>query len=85
MIQTSTRGQQRRIARKRAYAMAQPQINETHPLGNRATRRYQAKRERGIMMEMRKAGFQRHLKNLQEAAVRGYKMRMERIVAKRAK
>ena len=41
MIQTSKRQQKRRIARARSRAVAQPILNQTHPLGNRLTRRTQ--------------------------------------------
>jgi len=83
MIQTSKRGQKRRTSRKRAYAMAQPQYNETHPLGNRATRRHQAKLDRTLLSRLRKEGFQRHLRNLRESAVKGYNIRMAKIAERK--
>ena len=83
MQQTSTRGQKRRTARKRAYAMARPQYNETHPLGNRVTRRHQDKIDRTILQTLRKEGFQRHLRNLRESVVAGYKMRMAKIAKRK--
>lgn len=79
MLQTSTRSQKRRIARKRQDAFAKPQYNETHPLGNRVTRRHQARNERTIMQTLRKEGLKRHLKNCYAAMVKGYKMRMAKI------
>lgn len=83
MHQTSKRSQKRQIARKRTDVVAQPQYNETHPLGNRTTRRHQAKINRTAMMTSRKEGFQRHLRNLREAVVAGYKMRMEAIAKRK--
>lgn len=41
MIQTSIRGQKNRIKRRRLKALSGIHLNETHPLGNRATRRRQ--------------------------------------------
>lgn len=41
MIQTSKRAQTKRIARARSRAVAKPILNQTHPLGNRLTRRTQ--------------------------------------------
>ncbi len=41
MIKTSKRQQKRRIARARSRAVAQPIVNQTHPFGNRLTRRTQ--------------------------------------------
>jgi len=84
MIQTSKRAQKRRIARKRADAFAKPQYNETHPLGNRVTRRHQAKIERTFMETSRKEGFQRHLRHLREAVLAGYKFRMEAIAKRKS-
>ena len=83
MIQTSTRGQKRRIARKRQVAATPARYNETHPEGNRLTRRKQARFDRTIMQTLRKEGFQRHLFNLRKAAVAGYKIRMERIAKRK--
>lgn len=85
MIQTSKRGQRRRIARKRQDAFAPPKYSETHPLGNRKTRRFQAKLDRTLLVRESKLGFQRHLKNLRDARMEGYKVRMKRIALRKAK
>lgn len=83
MIQTSKRGLQKRTTRKRLKAMNPVTLNETNPSGNRLTRRKQAKFDRTILETLRKEGWQRHLKNLRDSVVKGYKLRMARIAERK--
>ena len=83
MNTTSVRGERRRAKRLRNFMAVTPVYFQTHPEGNRATRRYQAKLDRGAVVQSRKDGWARHLINLQKASLAGYNIRMERIIKRK--
>jgi len=56
---------------------------QTHPEGNRVTRRRQAKLDRGAAVQSRKDGWARHVINLQKASLAGYNIRMERLIKRK--
>jgi len=85
MIQTSTRAEKRRLARERSYAAATPLYNQTNPLGNRLTRRGQAKQDRTIIETLRKFSINKHILNLKKAKLEGYKFRMNQISKRKLK